>query len=158
MTERQLDLSRYGNVRIAFEGVSSLGMSQWNIDVVLPPFSGSGSPSGSIETYGSRIGGFGESDEFKTERSGPTALHATQISLLMTALRRVRIAPTAALVDQTVDGWSSKLSISIGRCSIALSWRNASPSDWVGVEELVNAINRVLIDNQRSIERDDKAE
>ena len=140
-------------MKIVIELNSALAEAIHHTQVIVPPFRTIDQGFPSIQTWSEPkflIGGALGSKQM----SAPTPLRPEQIKALEAALDTVQISPSSSAdnIDGVMDGWTTVMSIESFRTKVQMRWFCDPPKQWKGIDTLVDAINRILIDLQRAAE------
>lgn len=134
-------------MKMLIERRGALRCSRSYVEISLFESSEFGIVQDSIASWGEYLD---SEDWVKTEKPEvPDLLKQEQVDSLASALQIINIAPSTEPDERVVDGWSTDLTISHGRSTIRLHWSNIAPRAWTGIEALSDAVNRILVDNER---------
>ena len=143
-------------MKIVIELNSALAEAIHHTQVIVPPFRTIDQGFPSIQTWTEPkkfpIGTDGAPGS--KQMSAPIPLGPEQIKALEAALDTVQISPSRSAdnIDGVMDGWTTVMSIESFRTKVQMRWFCDPPKQWKGIDTLVDAINRILIDLQRAAE------
>ena len=137
-------------MRIILEVSSAIAMQRHRVCLNIPPiraneYTGAASMQVSVEPW------FPENDmstKGATKRPQDYELKPRDVELLARAVGGTQVvAPIdSSKISTTVDGWTTKLTLEVLGSTLMLGWFCEPPPAWVGVSELCEAIERLVLE------------